>query len=341
MLKATLCLISITLLFGCAPEAELGSAQPTQENSTSSEVSTPLDSWTDGPAKQTILDFVAAVTDPASPEFVPEGERVATFDNDGTLWSERPVYFQLLFAIDRVEEMAPEHPDWADKQPFKGVLEGDLEAVAATGKRGLLELVMASHAGMTTAEFEVIVEEWLATARHPELDRPYTELVYQPMLELLDYLRANGFKTFITSGGGIEFMRPWVEEVYGIPPEQVVGSSIKVEYEVLDGGPVLKRQPEIDFIDDEAGKPVGIHKFIGRRPILAVGNSDGDFEMLEWTTAGDGARLGLLIHHTDAEREWAYDRDSHVGRLARGLDEAATRGWVVVDMQQDWRTIYP
>lgn len=341
MLKSALCLISITLLFGCAPEAELGSALPSQENEGSSEVSTQLDSWNEGPARRAILDFVAAVTDPESADFVPEGERIATFDNDGTLWSERPVYFQLLFAIDRVKELAPQHPDWADKQPFKGVLEGDLEAVAATGKHGLLELVMASHAGMTTVEFEELVKNWLASARHPELDRPYTELVYQPMLELLDYLRANGFKTFITSGGGIEFMRPWVEEVYGIPPEQVVGSSIKVKYELLDGRPVLMRQPEIDFIDDEAGKPVGIHKFIGRRPILAVGNSDGDFEMLEWTTSGEGARLGLLIHHTDAEREWAYDRDSHVGRLARGLDEAVERGWIVVDMKNDWRAVYP
>lgn len=341
MLKSALCLISITLLFGCAPEAELGSALPSQENEGSSEVSTQLDSWNEGPARRAILDFVAAVTDPESADFVPEGERIATFDNDGTLWSERPVYFQLLFAIDRVKELAPQHPDWADKQPFKGVLEGDLEAVAATGKHGLLELVMASHAGMTTVEFEELVKNWLASARHPELDRPYTELVYQPMLELLDYLRANGFKTFITSGGGIEFMRPWVEEVYGIPPEQVVGSSIKVKYELLDGRPVLMRQPEIDFIDDEAGKPVGIHQFIGRRPILAVGNSDGDFEMLEWTTSGEGARLGLLIHHTDAEREWAYDRDSHVGRLARGLDEAVERGWIVVDMKNDWRAVYP
>ena len=300
----------------------------------------PLLSWADGVTKDTIVDFIARVTDPANPGFVPEEERVATFDNDGTLWSEKPVYFQLLFAIDRVKTLAPEHPEWKDKQPFKGVLESDLEAVAATGEHGLLELVMASHAGMTTVEFEAIVKEWLATARHPELDRPYTELVYQPMLELLDYLRSNGFKTFITSGGGVEFMRPWVEEVYGIPPEQVVGSSIKVEYEVRDGEPVLVRLPEIDFIDDKAGKPVGIHKFIGRRPIAAFGNSDGDFQMLEWTTAGEGARLGVLIHHTDAEREWAYDRDSHIGKLDRGLDEAPARGWVVVDMKHDWKTIY-
>jgi phosphoglycolate phosphatase-like HAD superfamily hydrolase len=331
----------MTLLFGCAPEAELGSALPSQEDPGSSEVSTQLDSWNEGPARRAILDFVAAVTDPASPDFVPEGERIATFDNDGTLWSERPVYFQLLFAIDRVKALAPSHPEWIEKQPFKGVLENDLEAVAASGERGLLELVMASHTGMTTVQFEGIVREWLATARHPELGRPYTELVFQPMLELLDYLRANGFKTFIVSGGGIEFMRPWVEEVYGIPPEQVVGSSIKVEYEVRDGEPVLVRLPEIDFFDDEAGKPVGIHQYIGRRPILAFGNSDGDFEMLEWTTSGEGARLGLLVHHTDAEREWAYDRDSHIGRLDQGLDEAAAGGWAVVDMAKDWRVIYP
>jgi len=317
----------------CAPRDEVAPAPEV--------VADPLPSWNEGTAKQSILDFVARVSDSASPDFVPAAERIATFDNDGTLWSEKPVYFQLLFAIDRVKAMAAEHPEWKDKQPFKGVLEGDLAAVAATGEHGLLELVMASHAGMTTAQFEEIVEEWLATARHPELDRPYTELVYQPMLEVLAYLRSNGFKTFITSGGGIEFMRPWVEEVYGIPPEQVVGSSIVVEYQVRDGEPVLMRLPEIDFIDDKEGKPVGIHKFIGRRPIAGFGNSDGDFQMLEWTTAGEGARLGVLIHHTDAEREWAYDRDSHVGRLDRGLDEAPERGWLVVDMKTDWTTVFP
>jgi len=330
---APLIMTLVVIATGCAPQGEVAPAVEVAAN--------PLPSWNEGAAKQAIIEFVARVTDPASPDFVPEAERIATFDNDGTLWSEKPVYFQLLFAIDRVKAMAAEHPEWRDRQPFKGVLEDDLAAVAATGEHGLLELVMASHAGMTTAEFEQFVKEWLATARHPELDRPYTELVYQPMLEVLDYLRDHGFKTFITSGGGIEFMRPWVEEAYGIPPEQVVGSSIKVEYEVRDGEPVLVRLPEIDFIDDKEGKPVGIHKFIGRRPIAAFGNSDGDFQMLEWTTAGSGARLGILIHHTDAEREWAYDRDSHVGRLDRGLDEADERGWVVVDMKTDWAAIYP
>ncbi|TNF73664.1 MAG: haloacid dehalogenase-like hydrolase [Acidobacteria bacterium] len=300
-----------------------------------------LPSWNNGAAKQAIVDFVARVTDPANPDFVPEAERIAVFDNDGTLWSERPVYFQLFFAIDRVKALAADHPEWKEKQPFKGVLEGDLEAVAATGEHGLLELVMASHTGMTTTEFEQIVKEWLATARHPELDRPYTELVYQPMLEVLDYLRAHGFKAYIVSGGGIEFMRPWVEEVYGVSPEQVVGSSVNTKFEVRNGEPVLVRIPEIDFINDKEGKPVGINSHIGRRPIAAFGNSDGDFQMLEWTTAGDGSRLGVIVHHTDAEREWAYDRDSHVGRLDRGLDEAAERGWVLVDMKSDWTTVYP
>jgi len=303
-------------------------------------VSDPLPSWSNGPARAAIVAFVNRVADPQSPDFVPEVERIAVFDNDGCLWAEQPAYFQLLFAIDRVRALASEHPEWASLQPFQAVLEGDVKALAATGEHGLLELVMATHAGMTADEFEAVVKDWLATARHPTTGKPYTEMVYQPMLELLDYLRDNGFKTFIVSGGGIEFMRPWTEQVYGIPPEQVVGSSIKTAYEVRDGVPVLVRLPEIDFIDDKAGKPVGINSSIGRRPIVAFGNSDGDFEMLEWTTAGDGARLGVLIHHTDAEREWAYDRESHIGRLDRGLDEAAPRGWVVVDMKSDWRRIF-
>ena len=301
----------------------------------------PLPSWNEGAAKDAVLDFVARVTEPGGADFVPESERIAVFDNDGTLWSEQPAYFQLLFAIDRVKAMAPEHPEWATTQPFQAVLEGDMEALAAAGERGLIELVMATHAGMTTEEFETVATDWLATARHPTTGKPYTEMVYQPMLELLDYLRANDFKTFIVSGGGIEFMRPWTEAVYGIPPEQVVGSSIKTEFEVRDGEPVIVRLPEMNFIDDKEGKPVGIHRHIGRRPIAAFGNSDGDYQMLEWTTAGDGARLGVLIHHTDAEREWAYDRDSHIGRLNRGLDEADERGWVVVDMKDDWGRIYP
>lgn len=301
----------------------------------------PLPSWNDGPTKNAIIDFVKDVTDESSLNFVPPCARIATFDNDGNLWSEKPFYFQLQFAIDRIKRLAEAHPEWEARQPFRAALEDDMEALAASGKRGLLELVMASHAGMTTVEFENIVREWLATAKHPRFDRPYNELVYQPMLELLDYLRANGFKTYITSGGGIAFLRVWAEDAYGIPPEQVIGSSIKTTFEMRDGVPVIVRQPEIDFIDDKAGKPVAINKFIGRRPIAAFGNSDGDLQMLQWTAAGDGARLAVLLHHTDDEREWAYDRESHVGRLDKALDEARRLGWVVVDMKKDWRTVFP
>jgi phosphoglycolate phosphatase-like HAD superfamily hydrolase len=303
--------------------------------------SEPLPSWNPGPAREAIVSFVQRVTKDGGPDFVPPAERIATFDNDGTLWSEQPIYFQVAFALDRVKTLAPGHPDWKEKQPFKGVLEGDMKAVAASGERGVMELMAATHVGNTTAEFEAIVTEWIRTARHPKFNRPYTDLVYQPMLELLTYLRANGFKTYIVSGGGVEFMRPWVERIYGIPPEQVVGSRAKVKYELRGSEPVLVRLPEIDLLDDKAGKPVGIHQVIGRRPVAAFGNSDGDFEMLEWTTSAKGPRFGLIVHHTDAEREWAYDRISHIGTLARGLDEAPTRGWIVVDMKKDWKVIYP
>jgi hypothetical protein len=307
----------------------------------SASAESPLPSWNDSPAKQAILAFVKRVTDPNGDDFVPQAERIAVFDNDGTLWSEQPMYVQLAFAIDRVKALADKHPEWQSEAPFSAVLAGDFQALAAAGERGLAQLIMATHAGMTTDQFDTIVKEWLATARHPIYQRPYTECVYQPMLELLDYLRANGFKTYIVSGGGVEFMRPWVEQVYGVPPQQVIGSSIKLRYELRAGEPVLVRLPEIDFIDDKAGKPVGIHRRIGRRPILAAGNSDGDFEMLEYTTAGRGPSLGLLIHHTDADREVAYDRQSHFGRLDRGLDVAPARGWSVVDMQRDWRRVFP
>ncbi len=300
-----------------------------------------LASWNDGPAKQAVVDFVRRVTKEGGRDYVVPAARIATFDNDGTLWSEKPLYFQLLFAIDRVKALAGEHPEWKEQQPFKGVLEGDMDAALAGGKKSVLQLVMATHAGMTTEQFERIVKDWLATAKHPRFKRPYSELVYQPMLELLDYLRQNGFKTYIVSGGGIEFMRPFTERVYGIPPEQVVGSSIKVRHELRKGAPVLVRLPEIDFFDDQAGKPVAIHKFIGRRPIFSAGNSDGDFQMLEWTTAGEGPRFSLIVHHTDARREWAYDRNSHVGKLDRALDEAPARGWLVVDMKRDWKRVYP
>ena len=301
----------------------------------------PLPSWNEGVSKQNILSFVAVVTDKSSPDYVPPAERITTFDNDGTLWTERPVYFQLLFAIDRVKVLAPQHPEWKTTQPFKAVLEDDVEALMATGEKGLLQLIMATHAGLTTEEFSQIVKDWLATARHPRFKRPYNQLVYQPMLELLVYLRANEFKTYIVSGGGIEFMRPWTEQVYGIPPEQVVGSSIKTKFEMRDSKPVLVRLPEINFIDDKAGKPVGINQHIGRRPIAAFGNSDGDLQMLQWTAAGEGKRLMLLVHHTDEQREYAYDRDSHIGKLDKALDAAHQGGWTVVDMKNDWKVIYP
>lgn len=301
----------------------------------------PLPSWNDGPNKRAILDFVASVTTPGSVNFVPQEERIATFDNDGTLWSEQPMYFQLVFALDRVKELAPQHPEWRQKQPFKAALEGDLKTVFSSGNHGLLELGLETHSGMTTEEFTQVVKDWLATAKHPRFNRPYNECVYKPMLELLVHLRANGFKTFIVSGGGIEFMRPWTEQVYGIPPEQVVGSSIKTKFEMRDGKPVLVRLPEINFIDDKADKPVGINQHIGRRPIAAFGNSDGDLQMLQWTAAGDGPNLMVYIHHTDSEREWAYDRESHIGRLDKGLDEANTKGWIIVDMKKDWKVVYP
>jgi len=300
----------------------------------------PLPSWNAGPAKQRIVDFVAAVTDPTGRQFVAPADRIAVFDNDGTLWSEQPMYFQLAFALDRVKALAPRHPEWRAKQPFKAALEGDMKTLAASGEHGLLEIVAATHAGLTTDEFAAVVKDWLATARHPRFGRRYTELTFAPMVELLGYLRANGFETWIVSGGGVEFLRAFAAEAYGIPPQQVVGSSLELKYELRGGRPVLVQQPKVAFIDDKAGKPVGIQKAIGKRPIAAFGNSDGDFEMLEWTTSAPDARLGLLVHHDDAAREYAYDRTSPFGKLARGLDEAATRGWVVVSMKDDWRAIH-
>jgi phosphoglycolate phosphatase-like HAD superfamily hydrolase len=301
----------------------------------------PLPSWNGGAAKQSIVDFVGTITKQGSPDFVPVAERIATFDNDGTLWAEQPLYFQFLFAVDRVKALAPQHPEWKDKEPFKSLLAGDLKSVLAGGERALLEIVIATHAGLTTEDFERIVQDWLATARHAKSGRPYTEMAYQPMLELLAYLRANGFKTFIVSGGGIEFMRAFAEKVYGIPPEQVIGSSGKLKFELRDGKPVLVKLSAIEFIDDKADKPVAIHRFIGRRPIAAFGNSDGDLQMLQWTAAGGGRRLCLYVHHDDAEREVAYDRTSSIGRLDQGLDEAKARGWTVVSMKDDWRTVFP
>ncbi|MFN0066063.1 MAG: HAD family hydrolase, partial [Limisphaerales bacterium] len=285
--------------------------------------------------------FVEKVTKEGSPEFVPVAERIAVFDNDGTLWAEQPMYFQLFFALDRIKALAPQHPEWKENEPFASLLKGDVKAALAGGEASLAQIVMATHAGMTTEEFGKAVTDWITTAKHPKTGRLFTEMVYQPMLELLAYLRANGFKTFIVSGGGIEFMRPWTEKVYGIPPEQVVGSSGKTKFELRDGKPVLLKLPEINFIDDNAGKPVGINQHIGRRPIAAFGNSDGDLQMLQYTAAGSGPRFCLYVHHDDAAREWAYDRESHIGKLDQGLDEARVKGWTVVSMKDDWRTVFP
>ena len=302
----------------------------------------PLPSWNDGAVKKSITDFVARVTTQGGPDFVAVPERIATFDNDGTLWTEQPYYFQLAFALDRIKAMAPQHPEWKSKQPFKALLEGDKKTFAAAGKDGLLQVMTVTHAGMTTEEFTKAVIDWTETARHPRFNRPYTELVYQPMLELLAYLRANGFKTFIVSGGGIEFMRPWTERVYGIPPEQVVGSSGVVKFRIgANGKPELLKLAKIEFVDDGPGKPSGINRFIGRRPTFAFGNSDGDLQMLQWTMAGQGPRFAGLVHHTDAEREYAYDRESKVGKLDKALDEAKAKGWTVVDMKQDWKMVFP
>jgi phosphoglycolate phosphatase-like HAD superfamily hydrolase len=301
-----------------------------------------LPSWNDGPVKKSITDFVTRVTTQGGADFVTPAERIATFDNDGTLWCEQPIYVQFAFAMDRIRTLAPEHPQWKTKQPFKALLGKDIRAVAATGEKGLLSIVAASHAGMTVEEFHQTVLDWIDRARHPRFNRPYTDLVYQPMLELLAYLRANGFKTFIVSGGGIDFMRPWTEKVYGIPPEQVVGSSGVTRFQMgADGRPVLMKLPQVEFVDDGAGKPVGINRFIGRRPIFAFGNSDGDLQMLQWTAAGNGARFMGIVHHTDAEREYAYDRKSTIGRLDKALDEGQARGWTIADMKRDWRTVFP
>jgi phosphoserine phosphatase len=307
----------------------------------------PLPSWNEGHTKQAIVEFVKRVTTEGTPDFVPVKDRIATFDNDGTLWCEMPIYVQCVFAIDRAKSLAPEHPEWRDNQPFKAAIKGDKKALIASGELGLAEIVMATHAGMTPTKFEQIVRDWIATARHPRYNRRYTSLAYQPMLELLAYLRDNDFQTFIVSGGGVEFMRPWTRRVYGIPPDQVVGSTIKTRYELQGDTPVLMRLPEIDFIDDKAGKPIAINRYIGMRPIAAFGNSDGDYEMLRWTTASEPGRprprpsFGLVVHHTDGEREYKYDYPSDVGQLKRALDEAPERGWTVVSMKDDWKTIFP
>jgi haloacid dehalogenase-like hydrolase len=326
MLSAFTALPVLPMLFPVSALADLGGD--------------PLPSWNETASKKAIITFVERVTKQGSPDFVPEAERIATFDNDGTLWAEQPMYFQLLFALDRVKLLAPQHPEWATTEPFASLLKGDVKGALAGGEPALMKIVVETHTGMDSVEFSLIVLDWIANAKHPTTGRLFTEMVYQPMLELTAYLRANAFKTFIVSGGGIDFMRPWTEKVYGIPPEQVVGSNGKTQFELRDTRPVLMRLPEIDFIDDGPGKPVGINAHIGRRPIAAFGNSDGDLQMLEWAKGGGGVRFALIVHHTDAEREWAYDRKSSVGKLDKALDAAQAESWTVVDMKNDWKRVF-
>jgi phosphoglycolate phosphatase-like HAD superfamily hydrolase len=327
MLSALAVLPALPVFFPASASADIAAESVPSRNDTAS--------------KKAITTFVERVMKQGSPDIVPEAERIATFDNDGTLWAEQPIYFQLAFALDRVKALAPLHPEWKDKEPFASLLKGDFKGALAGGERAILDIVTVTHSGMTTEEFEAIVHDWITTAKHPVTGRLYSEMVYQPMLELLAYLRANGFKTFIVSGGGIEFMRVFADRIYGIPPEQIVGSSGKLDFELRDGKPILMKLPELTFDDDKAGKPIGIQMHIGRRPIAAFGNSDGDLQMLEWAKGGGGVRFALIVHHTDAEREWAYDRNSSIGRLDKALDAAQAEGWTVVDMKNDWKTIFP
>ncbi|MGO4306891.1 HAD family hydrolase [Cupriavidus sp. RAF12] len=325
-------------LSGCStPTAPAQQAPATQAVQPSPQA---LPSWRDGAARQALLKFVADVTTPGTPNFVPPEGRVAVFDNDGTLWSEQPMYFQVAFLLDQIRAAAPRHPEWRDNPTYIALMANDMAGVMRDQK-ALLNLIAVANSGMTVDDYDRTIRDWLATARHPKFNRPYTELVFQPQLELLSYLRANGFKTYIVSGGTIDFMRPWSQAAYGIPPERVIGSSQAIRYTVQDGKPVLLREPKLDFIGDGPGKPIGIYRNIGRQPILAVGNSDGDFQMLEYTTGGSGARMGVLIRHDDAEREFAYDRASHFGKLDKALDAAPAKGWVVVSMKRDWQQIYP
>ena len=327
----------ILIAFSCNDSQQKGESKTTSFVADTN----PLPSWNDGSSKKAIIDFITKTTKEGGADFIPVIDRIACFDNDGTLWSEQPMYFQLAFAIDRVKAMAPEHPEWKTTQPFKALLEGDMKTVMTGGEKALFQIIMATHAGMTTDEFETSVKDWMATAKHPKTGRHYNEMIYQPMIELLNYLRANKYKTFIVSGGGVDFMRPWVEQAYGIPPDQIVGSSGKVKYDTLNGKPVLVKLPEVNFIDDKDGKPIGIHQYIGKRPVFTVGNSDGDYSMLQWaSTAAGYPRFGMIVHHTDAEREWAYDRQSHIGKLDKGLDDAAKYNWTVVDMKNEWKKIY-
>ncbi|MFT3823711.1 MAG: HAD family hydrolase [Chitinophagaceae bacterium] len=329
-----ICCLSIIIITGLYCNAPL--KKPGQPGN-----GDPLPSWNEGTSKKAILDFVNNATHEGNTGFIPVEDRIACFDNDGTLWTEQPVYTQLLFAIDRIKALAPQHPEWKTKEPYKSILAGDIAGALQSGEKGLVEMVMTTHVGMSSDEFTTIVKDWIKTAQHPRFHKPYTACVYQPMLELLAYLRANQFKTFIVSGGGIEFMRPWTQETYGIPSEQVVGSGIKTKFEERNGQPILLRTAAVNFVDDKQGKPVGILEHIGKRPVAAFGNSDGDFQMLQWTTSGNGLRFGLIVHHDDGEREYAYDRGSPIGTLERGLDEAPQRGWIVVSMKNDWKKIFP
>jgi len=338
-MRKTFCILGLSILIisfiSCASSTKKEDVNQEIENTD------PLPSWNEGKTKAAIINYVGDVTNSEGNNFIAIPDRIATFDNDGNLWSEQPAYFQLFFAIDRVKTLAADHPEWKTEQPFKAVLEDDMNELLKLGEHGLIKLVMASHASNTSEEFETIVKEWLAKAKHPKFNRPYTDLVYQPMLELIKYLQVNNFKTFIVSGGGIEFMRPWVEEVYDIPRDQVIGSSIKTQYDYNNGNPVIKRLAEVDFINDKEGKPEGINKFIGRKPVFSSGNSDGDLQMMRWAASNKLKSFILYVHHTDSIREWAYDRESHIGRLDKGLDEAYEKGWTVIDMENDWRVIYP
>ncbi|WP_104734661.1 HAD family hydrolase [Hanstruepera ponticola] len=337
--KILLGILTISLItFGCKNENSVVNEVIVEETITESD---PLPSWNEGATKEAIVDYVEDVTNSNSQNFIPIGDRIATFDNDGNLWSEQPAYFQLFFAIDRIKAMASDHPEWKEQQPYKAILENDMKSLMDIGMKGIVEIIMATHAGVTVAEFDSAVKDWVKTAKHPSKNVGYNELVYQPMLELLEYLRANNFKTYIVSGGGVDFMRAFVTEVYGIPTEQIIGSRVKTEYDYNNGNPIIKRLPELDFIDDKEGKPLNIQKIIGKKPVFASGNSDGDLQMLQWTDSNSYKSFQLYLHHTDADREWAYDRDSHIGKLDKGLDEATEKGWTIIDMKNDWKVIYP
>lgn len=332
---------TFTLLTFFIYSCDTGNSKGQSENPETITNQDPLPSWNDGQTKNAIVNYVKMVTEAGSPDFIPVKDRIATFDNDGNLWSEQPAYFQLFFAIDRVKAMAGDHPEWTTKQPFKAVLDNDMTELAKQGEHGLLQLVMATHAGNTTEEFDADVKDWIKTAMHPTKNVTYDQLVYQPMLELLDYLRAHNFKTYVVSGGGVDFMRAFVTEIYGIPEEQIIGSRIKTAYEYNDGNPVIKRLPELDFIDDKEGKPLNIQKIIGKKPVFSSGNSDGDLQMMQWAASNSYKSFMLYVHHTDSIREWAYDRASHIGKLDKGLDQALKDGWTVIDMKNDWKIIYP